>query len=100
MGMELRLTSRAEADIAAAFDWYEERLPGLGVEFVRSVDVTIGLVHRSPQLFRKRHSIHRLAMTLRFPYAVYFIWDEAANLVSIRRVLHFSQNAPKYLDSD
>ncbi len=97
MRHELRITSRAEADIAAAFEWYEQRVAGLGVDFVRGVDITISLVHRSPQLFRKRHTEHRLAMTPRFPYAVYFIWDETVGLISIRRVLHFSQNAPTYL---
>ena len=35
-----------------------------------------------------------MAMTPRFPYAVYFIWDEAAGVISVRRILHFSQNAP------
>lgn len=45
-----------------------------------------------------RHSLHRLAMTPRFPYAVYFIWNESAGIISIRRVLAFAQNAPTYLD--
>lgn len=98
MNHELRITSRAEADIAAAFDWYEQRVPSLGVDFVRCVDATISLVQRSPQLFRMRHSLHRLAMTPRFPYAVYFIWNESAGIISIRRVLAFAQNAPTYLD--
>ena len=97
MSHELRITSRAEADIATAFDWYEQRVPGLGTDFVRCVDATISLAHRSPQLFRQRHAEHRLAMTPRFPYAVYFIWDEPAHFVSIRRVLRFSQNAPSSL---
>lgn len=97
MPHELRITSRAEADIAAAFDWYQQRVPNLGTDFVRCVDATICLAHGSPQLFRLRHAGHRLAMTPRFPYAVYFIWDETAHFVSIRRVLRFSQNAPTYL---
>lgn len=98
MSHELRITSRTEADIAAAFEWYEQRVPGLGVDFIRCVDATISLVQQSPQLFRLRHSLHRLAMTPRFPYAVYFIWNESTGLVSIRRVLDFAQNAPAYLE--
>jgi toxin ParE1/3/4 len=98
MPHELRISSRAEADIADGFDWYEERLPGLGVDFVGCVDATLALVRRSPQLFRKRDAEHRLAMTPRFPYAVYFIWNETTHFVSIRRVLHFSQNAPRRIE--
>ncbi len=36
---------------------------------------------------------HRMAMLPRYPYAVYFIYDEARELVSIRRILRFSQDA-------
>ena len=97
MNHELHLSSRAEADLAAAYDWYQQRSPGLGIDFVRCVDATIALVQHSPQLFRQRHGAHRLAMTPRFPYAVYFIWDEASHFISIRRILHFSQNAPAQL---
>ncbi|MBC7369725.1 MAG: type II toxin-antitoxin system RelE/ParE family toxin [Undibacterium sp.] len=98
MSHELRITSRAEADIADAFDWYEQRVPGLGVDFLHCVDATISSVQRSPQFFRPRHSSHRLAMTPRFPYAVYFICNEFTGLVSIRPVLGFAQNAPAYLE--
>jgi plasmid stabilization system protein ParE len=98
MNHELRISSRAEAEAAAAFDWYEQRSPGLGVDFIRCADATISVVQRSPQLFRKRHGEIRLAMTPRFPFAIYFIWDEAAGFVSIRRILHFAQNAPAHLD--
>ena len=97
MRHELHISSRAEADLAAAYDWYQQRNPGLGTDFVRCTDATITLVGHSPQLFRQRHGPHRLAMTPRFPYAVYFIWDETAHFISIRRILHFSQNAPAQL---
>ena len=97
MSHELHLSSRAEADLASAYDWYQLRSPGLGIDFVGCVDATVALVQHSPQLFRQRHGPHRLAMTPRFPYAVYFIWDEAAHFISIRRILHFSQNAPAQL---
>jgi plasmid stabilization system protein ParE len=72
--------------------------PGLGVDFIRCLDTTISLVQRSPQLFRNRHGEIRLAMIPRFPFAVYFIWDEAAGFASICRILHFAQNAPAHPD--
>lgn len=92
MKYALHISSRAEADIAAAYDWYQERSAGLGVDFVSSIETTIALAQHSPQVFRIRHGSHRLAMTRRFPYAVYFIWDETIGIVSIRRILHFAQN--------
>jgi plasmid stabilization system protein ParE len=76
MNLELRISSRAEADMAAAFGWYQLRGVDLGIDFVRCVDATMGRLRQTPQIFRPRYGIMRQAMTPRFPYAVYFIWDE------------------------
>ena len=95
--MDLRVSSRAEADIASAFDWYQERGTDLGVDFIRCVDATMALITRSPQIFRVRYRGMRVAMTPRFPYGIYFLWDEGAGFVSVRRVLCFSQNVPVHL---
>ncbi len=97
MSRELRISSRAEADIVEAFEWYEQRGAGLGAMFIRCVDAAIALVQHSPLIFRKRVGEYRMAMTPRFPYAVYFIHDEAGDSVSVRRVLRFSQNRDAHL---
>lgn len=98
MSHELLVSSRANANIVAAYEWYEQRVPGLGADFVRRVDATLLLIQRSPQIFRLRRGKMRLAMTPRFPYAIYFLWDETARFISVRRVLHFSQDAAARLD--
>jgi plasmid stabilization system protein ParE len=97
VSIELIVSSRAEADLTAAFDWYQARATDLGVDFLRCADATIALIERSPQIFRKRHGEFRMAMTPRFPYGIYFVLDEEQRIVSIRRVLKFSQNAPTHL---
>lgn len=56
------------------------------------MSVTITLIGHSPLIFRTRVGEYRLAMTPRFPYAIYFVYDAAANFISIRRILHFAQN--------
>jgi plasmid stabilization system protein ParE len=98
MSRKLYVSSRAEADIAATYAWYQMRGVDLGVDFVRCVEATFERVRLTPQIFRQRHGLIRLAMTPRFPYAVYFIWDETDDFISIRRVLHLAQNAPARLD--
>ena len=92
MNRELWTSTLAEEDLTEAFEWYERRNAGLGTEFIKCVDVTVLLIQRSPLVFRKRVGEYRLAMTPRFPYTVYFIYDETRDLVSIRRVLRFSQD--------
>ena len=46
----LRLVPAAEADLEAAFWWYEERRVGLGVRFVDAVDLVLGRIRESPRL--------------------------------------------------
>lgn len=98
MTARLRVSSRAEADLIAAFDWYEDRMPGRGVDFIRCADVSVALIQQTPQIFRVRRGEYRLAPTPRFPYAIYLIWSETENRGSIRRILHFAQNAPAILE--
>ncbi len=92
MNHRLIIAPLAEADIKTSFSWYEERSPGLGEDFMHRVDAKLAVIGQSPQLFRKRFGPYRLAATQRFPYAIYFIWDEVAGIVTVRRVLHFKQD--------
>ena len=93
----LSIARRAERDLEEAFKWYEARSLGLGHEFFRCVEARLDLIVRNPRLFRQRGPLHRLARTDRFPYAIYFIWEEGASHVMVRRVLHFSRNADRAL---
>ena len=94
---EFIVSSRAEVDLVEAFDCYEDKVAGLGSEFVRSIDAEFARIKRSPLAFRLRFGFHRMAMTERFPYAIYFIYDESAKFVSVRRILHFAQDATSKL---
>jgi plasmid stabilization system protein ParE len=77
--------------------WYEQKSAGLGHDFIRCVEARFGQIVSSPQLFRLRHGLSRLAATARFPYAIYFIWDESRQVVSVLRVLHFKQDSRPYI---
>ena len=48
MSHELTIRPEAEADLTEAFDWYETRVPGLGLEFIRSVDSLLNSISRNP----------------------------------------------------
>lgn len=96
MSHELLVSSRAHAQMSAAFEWYEKRVPGLGADFLHRIDATLLLIQHSPQLFRQRRGRMRLALIPRFPYAIYFVWDEATGFISVSRILHYSQGAPEH----
>ena len=60
---------------------------------MHQVETRLKLLRHSPQLFRKRFGPYRLAPTKRFPYAIYYIWDEANHLVLVRRFLHLREDS-------
>jgi plasmid stabilization system protein ParE len=87
----------AEEDIREAFNWYSDRSPELGMDFILRVETELKQIAETPQMFRKRFGAYRLAATERFPYGIYFIWDEANAVVAVRRVLHFKQDNTRKL---
>jgi plasmid stabilization system protein ParE len=66
----------AEAEITEAFRWYENKNEGLGSEFMRALDATLSTVKRSPTLFAVIHKQVRRAMLRRFPYGVFYLYED------------------------
>jgi toxin ParE1/3/4 len=74
MSYRLNIRPAAEADVAEAARWYDQRQQGLGDEFVGEVDQAIVRVLENPLAFRvirRRHEV-RCVLTHRFPYRIFF----------------------------
>jgi plasmid stabilization system protein ParE len=94
MTRQLIIRPEAEAEMTDAFDWYEDRVPGLGSEFLLCVDAVFSAVLRSPQQFPRVHKIVRRALTRRFPYQILFVVDE--DRVVILSVFHAKRNPKRW----
>lgn len=86
MSLPVGLRPRAEADPADAFAWYEERLPGLGTVFLRSVDACLTRVQRHPEVSPEVHPRVRRAPLRRFPYGVFYVIRQ--NRIDVLAVYH------------
>ena len=84
--MRLVVRDAAEADIAEAARWYEQRSPGLGREFLRAVDVALAEISRMPERYPIARGKARRVLLRRFPYAVLFV--ATPDLVSVLACLH------------
>ena len=59
----------AEADLSEAYQWYEQQVRGLGVEFLLCVDGAMASIEKNPHLYPVVHKgVIRRALTRRFPY--------------------------------
>lgn len=84
--MTLRVRPEAEGDILDAAVWYDERGPGLGAEFVAEIDAVFGRIAQGPDRFRVWQGNVRVALSQRFPYAIYFV--RSGDDVVVLAVLH------------
>ena len=93
MSQPLIIRPEAEADLADAYDWYEERVAGLGTEFLDRVEIVLGAIAEHPELYPTILRNVRRALTRRFPYQVLYIVSETS--VSVLAVFHTGRD-PKH----
>jgi toxin ParE1/3/4 len=67
-----RLTLQANADIARAAEWYEERSEGLGKRFVDRVLEAITRIEANPAGYALVFKNLRRCNVAKFPYALWF----------------------------
>lgn len=73
MKYNIIIRPEAEQDIQGAFGWYEERIVGLGREFLRCIDVSFAQINRSPSSYPIVYIDIRRILTRRFPFGVFYI---------------------------
>lgn len=65
----------AEAEVREAASWYESQRPGLGLEFLLELDAAIERAAESPNAYAPQYAGVRRALSRRFPYAIYFVYE-------------------------
>jgi plasmid stabilization system protein ParE len=68
--LEFHPAVRRESD--SAFRWYERQRPGLGTDFLDSVEQVLAEVTANPTRFASAERDIREAALSRFPYAIYY----------------------------
>ncbi len=94
MAAEPIIAPEAQQDVDEAYCWYEDRRPGLGEEFLGCVDACIQAICRTPELHAKVHEEYRRALVRRFPYAIFYEFDDGK--VTVYSVFHTSLNPKKW----
>ena len=76
MSFELDVWREAQDDIADAVSWYGDKSPGLGSQFLDTVEECLTHVSAQPARFPVVHGDTRRALLRRFPYGVFFFIDD------------------------
>lgn len=93
MTLELIIRPEAEEEMAEAYNWYEERLQGLGSEFLLNVDATLNSIFRNHHEYPVVYKNIRRALTRRFPYQILFVAE--GTLIVVVAVFH-ARRDPKH----
>jgi len=65
-------TPDADDDVAGSYDWYESREPGLGEDFLRSVEACVRGIQRHPEMYPAAIDEFRRAPIRRFPFEIFY----------------------------
>jgi toxin ParE1/3/4 len=83
-----------DADVEAAFDWYEREEPGLGLDFLEQLRTTYHRILESPLGYQELRSGIRRTLTQRFPYGVYFSIE--GEVIVVVAVLHTARDPAEW----
>ena len=82
MTLPVAYLPEAEDDVDAAYAGYEQRLAGLGDQFLEALRDQVDRIRDNPALYGVLHQDVRAAPLRRFPYVVYYR-AEASRVVII-----------------
>ncbi|ODS30196.1 MAG: hypothetical protein SCARUB_04691 [Candidatus Scalindua rubra] len=63
----------AEAELWHAVDFYEDKVPGLGLDFEKSIRIALSSVQEAPKRWPKSKNGARRLLLDRFPFAIFYI---------------------------
>ena len=81
MSHEIIVRPEAAREIQEAFDWYEEKSEGLGLEFLRAADACMAGIERNPLASPTLYQDIRRSLLRRFPYALFYMVKEERIIV-------------------
>ena len=86
MQLRVLVEPEAEADVAAAFEWYETQSSGLGSEFLAEVALLLESIEESAEQYPVVYGRTRRALVRRFPFGVFYIVEP--DLVAVTACIH------------
>ena len=90
MAIELHVKEVVYEDLDEACAWYERQRSGLSAYFITRVDECIQRIAAAPNSFAKASGNYRRALVKRFPYAVFYQYDDRK--ITICAVFHTSRD--------
>lgn len=92
----LRFHPDVEGDLLKIYSWYEEKLVGLGDDFLQIFYSSTKLIMENPLQYSKIYKNYHRYLLRKFPYALYYIIKD--NLIIVMGVFHHGRD-PRMIKS-
>ena len=86
----LRFHPEVEGDLQKVYTWYEEKLIGLGDDFLQIFYSSTKLIIVNPYQYSIIYSNYRRYLLQKFPYALYYIIED--NMVIVIGLFHHARD--------
>jgi toxin ParE1/3/4 len=90
MVRDLTIRPEAEVELADAYAWYEDKVSGLGADFLNAVEAALFSIKRNPEINPVVFKSIRRCLTRRFPYAIFY--TEEPTRIVVLTVFHVRRN--------
>ena len=88
MSATLHIFKAALDDLQDALDWYESQSVGLEQRFSKAINERLTFISDHPEASAVRVEGFRGAQLKKFPYTLYYDYDDSQNIVFVAAVLH------------
>ena len=86
------LSSVATKELQDSYQWYEDRLEGLGSCFVGIIDKTIEFILLNPEGYSEKSPPYREIVLEKFPYVLIYEFEKAKHIIYVLHVFHTRRN--------
>lgn len=87
-----KITAQAEDDLTDAMLWYENQKMGLGLDFLEEFERALEIICIRPKSIALKYKSIRRINLHKFPFSLFYTFEENQNLVVVWAVLHQSRN--------
>jgi plasmid stabilization system protein ParE len=95
MSYSIELLLRARQELLAAWEWYEDKQPGLGDRFKEQVFKSILNIEKHPDRYPERTKNYREASVKIFPYLIIYRIRKRKKHIAVVSVFHTRRNPRK-----
>lgn len=94
MKYEIIIRPEAESDLLDTVNWYEEKLKGLGANFLLNIEAAIESIIRTLEAFTPIYKNTRRALVRKFPFGIHYLIEKEK--IVVLAIFHARRNPKEW----